>query len=263
MAIPVDNEPYWVEADSSNFALGAVLSQRQNDKWHPVAYLSKSLTEAERNYEIYDKELLAIMTALSKWRHYLLTGKEFKIWMDHQNLCYFGKAQKLNRRQARWVTELGEYNFTMHHKPRKTNIKADILLRRADHNRGEDDNKDVTVLKDEWFRRIETIRKEKIVEETRKEAEQYLGRIVPDLVGEGKREAVEALATTLQEEWTRSMEVELKTGEEAVIQCIKRMTKNKRRIDRVGEKALRNEEKEWEREEGMITWKNQIYVPKD
>ena len=59
----------------------------------------------------------------------------------------------------------------MHHKPGKTNIKADILLRRVDHNRGEDDNKDVTVLKDEWFRKIGTVQKEKIVEETRKEAE--------------------------------------------------------------------------------------------
>ena len=68
---------------------------------------------------------------------------------------------------------------------------------------------------------------------------------------------------TLREEWTRSMEVELKTGEEAVIQRIKRMTKNERRIDRAVEKALRNKKKEWEREEGMITWKNRIYVPKD
>ena len=68
---------------------------------------------------------------------------------------------------------------------------------------------------------------------------------------------------TLREEWTRSMEVELKTGEEAVIQRIKKMMKNERRIDRAVEKALRNEEKEWEREEGMITWKNRIYVPKD
>ena len=68
---------------------------------------------------------------------------------------------------------------------------------------------------------------------------------------------------TLREEWTRSMEVELKTGEEVVIQHIKRLTKNERRIDRAVEKALKNEEKEWEREEGMITWKNWIYVPKD
>ena len=47
LVIPVDDEPYRVEADSSDFALGTVLSQRQNDKWHPIAYLSKSLTEAE------------------------------------------------------------------------------------------------------------------------------------------------------------------------------------------------------------------------
>ena len=105
----------------------------------------------------------------------------------------------------------------MHHKPGKTNIKADILSRRADHNRGEDDNKDIMILKDEWFRRIETIQRREIEEEVRKEAEQHLGRIAPDLMEEEKREAVKALAMTLQEEWTRSMEVEIKTGEEAVI----------------------------------------------
>ena len=59
------------------------------------------------------------------------------------------------------------------------------------------------------------------------------------------------------------MEVEMKTEEEAIITQIKRMTKNERRIDRGVEKALRNKEKEWEREEGMIMWKNRIYMPKD
>ena len=132
----------------------------------------------------------------------------------------------------------------MHHKPGKMNIKADILSRRADHNRGEDDNKDVTILKDEWFRRIETVRREEIAEETRKEAERHIGRLFPNLEREAKQEAEEALATTLREEWTRSMEVELKMGEEAIIQRIKRMTKNERRIDRAVEKALRNKERE-------------------
>ena len=161
------------------------------------------------------------------------------------------------------MTELGEYNFTMHHKPGKTNIKADILSRRADHNRGEDDNKDVTVLKDEWFRRIEVVQGKEIEEETEREAEEFIRKTVPKLDKEMKREAIRELATTLKEEWMRRMEVELKMGEEAVIQWIKRMMKNERRIDRAVEKALRNEEKEWEREEGMITWKNRIYVPKD
>ena len=127
--------------------------------------------------------------------------------------------------------ELGEYNFTMHHKPGKTNIKADILLRRADHNKGEGDNKDVTVLKDEWFRRIEIVQREEIERKTRREAEEFLGRIAQELEGEEKQRAMEELAKTLREEWTRSMEVELKMGEEAVIQHIKRLTKNERRID--------------------------------
>ena len=63
--------------------------------------------------------------------------------------------------------------------------------------------------------------KEEIEEEMKKEAERHLERLVPELEGERKQEAVEALATTLWEEWTRSMEVEMKTGEEAVIQHIK------------------------------------------
>ena len=74
---------------------------------------------------------------------------------------------------------LGEYNFTMHHKPGKTNVKADILSRRVDHNRGEDDNKDVTILKDEWFRRIETVHRKEIEEKTRREAKELIERITP------------------------------------------------------------------------------------
>ena len=85
--------------------------------------------------------------------------------------------------------ELGEYNFTMHHKPRKMNIKADILLRQADHNRGEDDNKDVMVLKDKWFRRIETIQREEIVEKAKKEAEQLVKKLAPELEDKKQQKA--------------------------------------------------------------------------
>lgn len=65
LAIPTDNGAFRVEADASNYATGAVLSQQGTDgKWHPVAYHSKSLSEAERNHEINDKELLAVMLTL-------------------------------------------------------------------------------------------------------------------------------------------------------------------------------------------------------
>ncbi len=97
LAIPNKTDPFMVEADASEGAVGAVLSQKQNGKWHPVAFMSKSLSVTERNYEIYDKELLAIMLALNKWHHYLMgTAIDFEIWTDHQNLQYFRKPQKLN-----------------------------------------------------------------------------------------------------------------------------------------------------------------------
>ncbi|SJL15094.1 uncharacterized protein ARMOST_18576 [Armillaria ostoyae] len=145
LRIPTEKGQFRVEADASEGAIGAVLSQEQDGKWRPVAFLSKALTITERNYEIYDKELLAIMLALDEWRHYLMgAAVDFEIWTDHQNLQYFCKPQKLNRRQARWVTELAEYHFTLHHKPGASNKKADLLSRRADHPQGQDDNDEIT-----------------------------------------------------------------------------------------------------------------------
>ncbi len=67
IAIPMETDPFRVEADMSEGAVGAVLSQKQNGVWCLVAFMSKSLSTMEMNYEIYDKELLAIMLALSKW----------------------------------------------------------------------------------------------------------------------------------------------------------------------------------------------------
>ncbi|SJL14236.1 related to TY3B TY3B protein [Armillaria ostoyae] len=153
LCIPTEKGQFRVEADASEGAIGAVLSQEQDRKWRPVAFLSKALTTMERNYKIYDKELLAIMLTLDEWRHYLMgAAVDFEIWTDHQNLQYFRKPQKLNRRQARWVTELAEYHFTLHHKPGASNKKADLLSRRADHPQGQDDNNEITVLSPEHFR---------------------------------------------------------------------------------------------------------------
>ena len=130
IAIPIDNAPYRVEANASDYAAGAVLSQKQEGKWHPIAYMSKAFSDVKRNYEIYNKEMLAIMLALGEWRQYLMgILEDFEIWTDHQNLQYFRKPQKLNRRQARWMTELGEYHFKLLHKPGKTHVKPDILSR--------------------------------------------------------------------------------------------------------------------------------------
>ena len=72
----LDTRKLKIEADSSNFAVGGMLSQLQGGQWKPIAFLSKSLLPTERNYKIYDKELLTIMTCLDKWHHYVLGATE-------------------------------------------------------------------------------------------------------------------------------------------------------------------------------------------
>jgi len=98
LVIPDLDKEMRVEADALDFATGRVLSMKCEDKkWKPVVYISKSLNEAERNYEIHDKEMLAIIRCLEAWRHFLEEAKDqFEIWTDHKNLEYFMKAQKLN-----------------------------------------------------------------------------------------------------------------------------------------------------------------------
>ena len=122
----------------------------------------------ERNYEIYNKELLAIVKALTKWRQYLLDALEtFKIWTDHENLKYFWEPHKLNRRQARWYLKLQDYGSILRHILEKTNTKTDILSRKDQVNIKEDNN-DVQLLKEElWSRRMTaeiTMIKRKITE---------------------------------------------------------------------------------------------------
>ena len=82
----------------------AILSQLHNDeKWHPIGFTSKSLSPAERNYTIYNKELLSVIRGLEEWRHILEGTKHtIEILNDHQNLMYFQMAQMLNYHQAQW-----------------------------------------------------------------------------------------------------------------------------------------------------------------
>ena len=103
-----------METDTSGHAIEGVLSQEQNEKWKPIAFLSRTMQPAERNYEIYDKEILAIVETLTKWRQYLLdTLETFKIWTDHENLKYFQEPHKLNRRKARSYLKLQDYDFIL------------------------------------------------------------------------------------------------------------------------------------------------------
>ena len=98
LALPRREGKFRVETDASGHAIGGVLSQEQEGKWKPIAFLSRTMQPAEQNYEIYNKELLAIVEALTKWRQYLLDAAEpFEVWTDYENLKYFRELHKLNR----------------------------------------------------------------------------------------------------------------------------------------------------------------------
>jgi len=135
------------------------LSQQspEDNKWHPVAFLSKSLSPVERNYEIHDKEMLEIVRVLEEWRHFV-EGAEHRceIWTDHKNLQYFMMAKKLNQRQARWSLLLAQFDFIMHHHPRKSMEKMDTLSNHSDHGTGSEDN-DNMVLLESWLALLLTI----------------------------------------------------------------------------------------------------------
>jgi len=131
LAVSDRDQEMRVEADALDYATGGTLSVKGKDrKWRPVAFISKSLSPAKRNYEIHNKKMLVVIQCLEDWRYYLEgTKKEFEIWTDHKNLQYFMSSQKLNCRQARWALYLSRFNFILKHVPGKSMGKVDSLSR--------------------------------------------------------------------------------------------------------------------------------------
>jgi hypothetical protein len=147
---PVLTDQFDLEVDASGFAIGAVLLQKKEDgKRHPVGYCSATLNEAERNYDIYNLELLAIVKALCHWRP-LLAGSphDIRVFSDHMNLQYWRDLQKISRQVAHEFLELQEFPIKIHHIRGKHNECADVLSRQPDYDQGENDNVNITVLPD-------------------------------------------------------------------------------------------------------------------
>ncbi|KAH9244120.1 hypothetical protein BASA81_018502 [Batrachochytrium salamandrivorans] len=130
-----ETKEFLVEVDASDFAVAGVLSQYDVQKQlRPVAFFSRQMVPAERNYEIYDKELLAVTVCLKEWRHFLQNSVHpFTILTDHKNLEFFMTSKQLTRRQARWSELLSEFTFRLSYRPGSHNGKADHLSRRPDY----------------------------------------------------------------------------------------------------------------------------------
>ncbi|KAL0202690.1 hypothetical protein M9458_000708, partial [Cirrhinus mrigala] len=121
---PDPDIPFLMEVDASSTGVGVVLSQRQGQppKTYPCAYYSHKLTPAERNYDVGNRELLAIKLALEEWRHWLEGAQHpFSVLTDHKNLEYLRSAKVLNHHQARWALFFTRFHFQ--------NTKADALSR--------------------------------------------------------------------------------------------------------------------------------------
>lgn len=148
LTLPDPCLPFVVEVDASDVAVCAVLSQSLADgKLHPCAFLSSRLSPAERNYDVGDRELLAIKMALEEWRHWLEGAQHpFLVWTDHKNLEYVQKARRLNPRQARWALFFSRFDFVLSYRPGSKNQKPDALFRlfqNTDH-----ENTPATILPD-------------------------------------------------------------------------------------------------------------------
>lgn len=124
LAYPDFSKPFKLTTDASNIAIGSVLSQFD----HPIAYYSRTLNTAERNYSTIEKELLAIVDSTKHFRPYLY-GQKFTIETDHNPLVWLSKIKEPNSRLIRWKLKLGEFQFEIKYKKGKENSVADALSR--------------------------------------------------------------------------------------------------------------------------------------
>jgi hypothetical protein len=128
LSYPDFNKSFIIYTNASGIGLGAVLSLEQTDgKEHVIAYASRSLNAAEKNYAITDQECLAVVWAIRHFQHYLGI-KPFVFVIDHSALKWLQTSKLPKSQRARWVMELQQYEFTIKHRPGKANANADSLL---------------------------------------------------------------------------------------------------------------------------------------
>ena len=147
LTAPDPDKPFELETDASAYAVGAILFQHnQCGKRKALGYASRTLNAAERNYDVWDREFLALIFGLTYW-HHLLSGTKHpvQVFVDHTNLLHYRHPQKVNRRVAQYILTLADYNIQIQHRPGTLN-RADPLSRRLDYDDRKKDNKEITPL---------------------------------------------------------------------------------------------------------------------
>jgi len=108
--------PITLHTDASGAAVSGILSQPHDGVLHPVAFWLRKCDDAECNYDVHDREMLAIVKSMGHWRHYLEGAKfPIEVFSDHKNLELFMLTKILNRRQAHWAEDLARFDFILSH----------------------------------------------------------------------------------------------------------------------------------------------------
>jgi hypothetical protein len=120
--------PFHISSDASDTAIGVVLGQEENHLPYAIYFISKNMNPAELNYTVTEKEFLAVIYAINKFRHYI-TGYSTFVHTDHSAIKYLMKKPITNARVTRWLLLLQEFDITIVDRPGKENVVVDFLSR--------------------------------------------------------------------------------------------------------------------------------------
>ncbi|GJW60065.1 reverse transcriptase domain-containing protein [Tanacetum coccineum] len=143
LVVPNWDYDFEIMCDASDFALGAVLGQRKDKHFHPIHYASKTMTGAQLHYTTTEKEMLAVVYALEKFRPYLVLSKTI-VYTDHSAIKYLMAKQDAKSRLLRWILLLQEFNLEIRDKKGAENVAADHLSRLENPHKNELEKQNIT-----------------------------------------------------------------------------------------------------------------------
>ena len=156
LSCPDYSQPFQIHTDASDYGIGAVLTQDIEGEERVIAYMSKSLSNQERNYSATEREALAVLIAVEHWRCYVENGQKFIVYTDHAALKWFLKLNNPTGRLARWGVRLSTYNFEIRHRRGTENVVPDFLSRSLPVSAIDDnlDNNSTPLTSDTWYLNI-------------------------------------------------------------------------------------------------------------